>query len=268
MKDEDISNRTLALLVGAAIVVSLVGIFSIQAPQVVYTLTGYAYGATANATIGAEVTRNVAITVAGAIAFGSGYIFQNNSDEAIELNSTGGLWKGTDGRCAPENTTFAGATCTMSDDTDNKITVRNDGNVNVTVIMALNTTSAANLGLGPAGDIGFWLGQEESATVGSAIRPACLNSTGNKVPGADNNKQFPAGMGFRATTSGRSISFFGVPQGVVTQTNATICEKLQPDDNYDTVNVTIYMNISKQTTTGGHNYLINFTATDTYPTEG
>lgn len=261
MKDEDISNRTLALLLGVAIIVSLVGILGSKSSYVAYTLTGYATDQ--NATVGAEVTRVIAITVAGAIAFGSGYIFQNNSEQAILLNSTGGDL--TSNRCAPANTTFAGATCTMADDTDNKITVRNDGNVNVTILMDINTT-AASLGLGTGGDIGFLLGQEESATVGAVARPACLSENGTTYRANDSTTGaafFGNDTGLRsANNNGAAVSFYGVKGKASGSSQVKICSKLQPDDNYDLMNVTIYMNVSKSTPTGSHNYLLNFTAVD------
>lgn len=266
MEKDDISNSTLALLVGVAILVSLVGIFSVKQPGAVYSvLTGYAI--TPNATVSAEVTRNVNIGVTGTISFGTGFVYQNNSAQPFVLNSTG--------NCASVNSSFAGASCTSSDDSDNKIVVQNDGNVNVTVYMDINSSNA-NLGLGTGGDIGFWLGQEEAATLtGSTDRPACLNETGEKSVPGDHQIQFANNTGFRVRGLNASIKDPGLPPSIYSvfggaslSSQVKICSKLQPDDSFDAINVTIYMNVSKSVAVGGKNFLLNFTAVDAFTTEG
>ncbi|MBI4441185.1 hypothetical protein HY639_03385 [Candidatus Woesearchaeota archaeon] len=264
-KDEDISNRTLALLVGVAIVVSLIGILSVKEPNIIYyPLTGFA-GTAGNATVSAEVTRNVIISVAGTISFGTGTIFLNNSDQPFILNSTG--------NCPLANATFAGVSCTAQDDTDNKITVQNDGNVNVTVLMDINSTQS-NLKLGTSGDFAFWLGQEEKGSLGGT-RPACLSENGTTYGGSDTTDTgfFPNRTGFRhanqsGTSNGIPISIYSVPGQQSGSSQVKICSKLQPDDVYDKINVTVYLNISKSAPIGAKNFLLNFTAVDAFTTEG
>ncbi len=257
MSKEDISNRSLALLVGVAIVVSLVGILSVKQPEIIYPLTGYL---TVNSTtISAEVTRNVAIAVTGTIAFGAGYFNKTGAGDVIVLNSTGD--------CNPLNTTFAGASCTAQDDADNRILIVNDGNVNVTVIMDLNATSATALNFGGLGDFGYLPGQHESASVGGVTRPACLNETGIKLGDTVYQSQIANATG---PTSGRAFSIFGGPNraGTSGNTQTTICSKLQPEDAYDAINVTIYLNLSRNTPAGVKLFILNFTAYDRFTSEG
>ena len=256
MSKEDLSNKTLAILVGVAIVVSLMGILSVRQPEIFYyPLTGF-IGAVSNGTVSADITRSNIITVTGSISFGSGTIFGNNSEQPFVLNSTSTYLGGGD-RCAP-NATFAGSSCTMQNDGDNRFIVQNDGNINLTVLMDINTTNA-NLRLGTGGDFAFWLGQEEPV--------ACLNFTGAKAitPG---QRYFPNETGSRATSSGIPVSIYSVLGQGAGSSQVKICEKLQPDDASDAINLTIYLNISKSASSGSKNYLLNFTGVDAFGTEG
>lgn len=267
MSKDDISNRTLGILVGVAIVVSLLGILSAKQPEVFYyLLTGFQTAG--NGTVTTEITRNNVISVTGTINFGTGYIYGNNSDQPFLLNSTS-TYAGGGNRCSP-NATFAGSSCQMGGgNSTNRFIVQNDGNINVTIIMDINTTQS-NLQLGTGGDFAFWLGQEETGTNILALdyRPACLNRTGGTNPGDPESYYFPNVTGFRTGTTGMPVSIYSVIGHAPGSSQVKICEKLQSDDLYDSINVTIYLNISKSATIGAKNYLLNFTAVDAFPTEG
>ena len=265
---EDISNTTLALLLSIAIFVSLVGILSIEYPFIFSPLTGMPTN-NVTGTVSAEVLRVNSILAAGAINFGTGVVYQNNTGQVIVLNSTG--------YCPAANVSFSRQSCVGTDSADNtthRFTITNDGNINVTVTMDINQT-LANLGLGTGGDIGFLLGQEESvANLAGNITFGCTNETGQKnYSGVAGQTLFPNSTGFRdISTSNRGfpVSFFSVPGGQTggEKQPVVICSKLQADDNYDSMNITIYINISKSVTTGAKNFLVNFTALDRFPTDG
>jgi len=65
-------------------------------------------------------------------------------------------------------------------------------------------------------------------------------------------------------------SIFSVPGNSNGGGNAVvvICSKLQADDLIDTMNMTIYLNISKTASSGAKNFRLNFTAADRFTTEG
>lgn len=119
----DISNKTLAILVGIAIVVSLVGILSIGKGGIVY-LTG----AQTTAPVSFNATSEASILVTGSIDWGNGRV-NSDATQAV-LNSTdggsveGGSWTPTDG----------------------KISVENDGTVNVSVNISSDKAAAAFIG--------------------------------------------------------------------------------------------------------------------------
>ena len=104
----DISNKTLALLVGVAIVISLVGIFSVPKGGIVY-ITGRGTTGTTSYGVQSELTINVTQT---AVAFQSGkvetgytscVVSSNYTDAATETSGSassgcGGNWTGTNTR--------------------------------------------------------------------------------------------------------------------------------------------------------------------------
>ncbi len=118
----DISNKTLAILVGIAIVISLVGILSVSKGGVVY-LSGA--GTTAPVTFNA--TSETTITVTGSIDWGNGRVNSDAPNATLDSNAgtvTGGSW---------------GAI-------EDYILVRNDGTVNITVnLSADGDNNAAGL---------------------------------------------------------------------------------------------------------------------------
>jgi hypothetical protein len=128
----DISNKTLALLVGVAIVISLVGIFSVPKGGIVY-LTGRGTTGTTSYGVQSELTINVTQT---AVAFQSGKVetgytscvvssnYTTNAVETVGSASAGcgGNWTGTNTR---------------------SFIVRNDGTVNVNI-----TVQSAKLAAG------------------------------------------------------------------------------------------------------------------------
>ncbi len=86
----DISNKTLAILVGIAIVVSVVGIMSFGKPSVLY-VTGR--GTTGNVSV--NLTSSVSVLVKYNINFGNGRVLGSNLSSTLESNNTaakGGSW--------------------------------------------------------------------------------------------------------------------------------------------------------------------------------
>jgi hypothetical protein len=105
----DISNKTLAILVGIAIVVSVVGILSLGKPSVLY-VTGS--GVAGNVSV--NLTSELSILVSHNINFGNGRVAAGNPNATLEssgIAAVGGSW----------------ATITQY------ITVENDGTVNASV---------------------------------------------------------------------------------------------------------------------------------------
>ncbi len=127
----DISNRTLAILVGVAIIISVVGIFVAQKGAV--TVTGMASGTgVANLTI----TSFASINVSGNIEFGEG---------AVYLNSTYAEMDSSDGTVCDDTATCEDVTGGAGPRGGNwtfqvqNILVENNGNENV----SLETESSA-----------------------------------------------------------------------------------------------------------------------------
>jgi len=118
----DISNKTLAILVGIAIVVSLVGILSIGKGGVVY-ITGK--GTSGQGPVSFNATTEVSIKVTGSIDFGNGRV------NATANNATLDSYDGTD----------IGGTWTFS---AQSIKVENDGTVNVSVNLSADGNNNAN----------------------------------------------------------------------------------------------------------------------------
>ncbi len=266
MKNED-SGQSLLFLSVLALAVS--GIYFVATFYPAFSpLTGYP--TLQNATVSAEILRTTSIVVTGAISFGTGILYKNNSVQPIMLNSTGD--------CAARNTSFATNACVPrsatnpADNSTNKFTIENDGNINVTVVMDINS-SISLLGLGLGGDFAFWLGQEEQS---SATKPACVTTNGTGEGDSAPAGFFPNRTGYRhanqtgLTVNGIPVSIFSVPGTSNAGGSATIvaCSKLQPDDLFDTINMTVYLNISTGAVVGAKNYRLNFTALDRFTTEG
>ena len=127
----DISNKTLALLVGVAIVISLVGIFSVPKGGIVY-ITGRGTTGTTSYGVQSELTINVTQT---AVAFGSGKVETGYNSCVVASNST---QSGTE----TVGTASAGCGGNWTGVNTRSFIVRNDGtvNVNVTVQSGKNAT--------------------------------------------------------------------------------------------------------------------------------
>lgn len=291
-KTDDISNKTLALLVGVAIIVSLIGIFSIRQPALFYSpVTGMIGANNATGIVQANVLRVVSIIVAGSINFGSGYAYENITVATVlTLNSSGDCGNPLNiaAGVSVNRTTFSTGACrdrsftNPADNATNKFTIENDGNVNVTLLLDINTTRAA-LGLGSQGDFGILLGNEETdiaTTAGGIYRVPCVNETGQKTEDNDTSSfshQFANNSGYRLVNlsgigdgRGKATSLYSVA-GINTvggKNLIVLCSKLAPDDTFDQINMTVYLNFSRDLGTGAKNYLLNFTAIDRFTTEG
>jgi hypothetical protein len=125
----DISNKTLAILVGIAIVVSVVGILSLGKPSVLY-VTGR--GTTDGGNVSVNLTSELSILVTNNINFGNGRVAAGSPNATLESSgvaAVGGSW----------------ATITQY------ITVENDGTVNASVNVSAD--SGINTWLGGTGAI-------------------------------------------------------------------------------------------------------------------
>lgn len=121
---EDISNKTLALLLVIAIVVSLVGIFTAEKGGVL-TISGRA---TDTGTAAFEQLSIASINVTGAINFGAGRV--DIGSQSATLDSSNGVT--TNG-----NWTGYGAVGLL---------IENDGTVNISVDVQANETSSSFIG--------------------------------------------------------------------------------------------------------------------------
>ena len=124
----DISNKTLALLVGVAIVVSVVGIFVAQEGA---QITGY--GTTETGVVNLTIAASVSINVTGDIEFGVGTVAGTTQDFA-DLFSNNGTVRGG-------NWTFS----------SQFITIENDGTVNVTLNVRSDKNATGFIGGGIEG---------------------------------------------------------------------------------------------------------------------
>jgi len=118
----DISNKTLAILVGVAIVVSLLGILSIGKGGVTY-MTGR--GSSGAGPVSFNATSEVSIKVAGSIDWGNGRVNATSTSATLDSNAgtvTGGSWTPI----------------------TQYITVENDGTVNISVDVNANGDNNAN----------------------------------------------------------------------------------------------------------------------------
>ncbi len=270
MRSLPLSNKILSFFLVLGIFISVLNVWSMLSPHFFVLFSeATGFGALANATVTLEILRTNSIAVAGAISFGTGTVYTNNSAQPIVLNSTG--------NCPSANVSFSTNACIArsstnpADNATNKITIANDGNINVTVTVDINTTQSS-LGLGTGGDVAFWLGQEE---VASATKPACISENGTTYGGSDTTTQgfFPNRTGYRHAsqfgTNGIPVSLFSVSgtSNAAGRSLIVICSKLQPDDSFDLINMTIYLNISKDAGGGGKAFLLNFSALDRFTTE-
>jgi len=265
-----ISNRTLSFFLFFGIFISALTIWSMAGEHFFFLFSeATGFGALANATVSLEILRTNSVSVAGAISFGSGTVYTNNSGQPIILNSTG--------NCPSQNTSFSAGACVArsstnsADNATNKITIANDGNINVTVTVDINTTQSS-LGLGTGGDFAFYLGNEE---ISSTTKPACVTTNGTGEGDTAPAGFFPNRTGYRHTNqtgslNGIPVSIFSVPgtSNAAGRSLVVICSKLQPDDVVDTINMTVYLNVSRSAPGGAKNYRLNFSALDRFTTEG
>jgi len=118
----DISNKTLALLVGVAIVISLVGIFSVPKGGIVY-ITGRGTTGTTSYGVLSELTINVTQT---AVNFGTGRVLTGYNNCTISSNYT-------EESEMMEGSASPGCGGNWTSTIANGFIVRNDGTVNVNV---------------------------------------------------------------------------------------------------------------------------------------
>lgn len=167
----DISNRTLALLVGVAIIISVAGILVAQRGTL--HVTGMAqYSPEANLTI----QKFVEITVTDNIEFGEGAVYA--ADSYADLYSHNATVCGVGG-CADVSGGTAGSdggnwTFTTA---DGVIFVENSGNVNVNLSVTSSDTAATMIGgTSPAPLLQLWAREHESGSCEDAVDPAVLGS--------------------------------------------------------------------------------------------
>jgi hypothetical protein len=116
----DVSNKTLAILVGIAIIISLVGILSVSRGGVRY-ISG---GATGSGPVSFNATSEVSILVTGSIDWGNGRV--NKTAASATLDSDAG--------------TVVGGTWTP---VTQYINIENDGTENITVDLNANANNNA-----------------------------------------------------------------------------------------------------------------------------
>src|SRR3989338_684602 len=117
----DVSNKTLAILVGVAIVISLIGLLSVGRGGVTY-LTGRAGSGTGPVSV--NLTSEVSILVTGSVDFGSGRV--NATATSAILDSDAG--------------TIINGTWTP---VTKYIKIENDGTVNISVNVTANANNNA-----------------------------------------------------------------------------------------------------------------------------
>lgn len=120
----DISNKTLAILVGVAIVVSLVGLLSVGKGGVVY-ISGRA--GSGEGPVSLNLTSEVSIKVENAIDFGNGRVWANSTNATLDSDAGTVQW----------GTWAAGK---------KYIKVENDGTVNISVNVTADQNAATFIG--------------------------------------------------------------------------------------------------------------------------
>lgn len=113
----DISNKTLAILVGVAIVISVIGILSIGKPSILY-ITGA--GTTDAGNVSVNLTEEISVQVAYNINFGNGRVAGDNASATLQSNETtsvGGTWTWTAQYIRVENDGTVNETLNVSADT-------------------------------------------------------------------------------------------------------------------------------------------------------
>lgn len=120
----DISNKTLAILVGVAIVISVIGILSVGKPSILY-ITGA--GTTDSGNVSVNITEEISVQVEFNVNFGNGRVLGDNTSATLEssgTSATGGSW------------TWAAQ----------YVRVENDGTVNETLNVSADTSATDWLG--------------------------------------------------------------------------------------------------------------------------
>ena len=153
----DISNKTLALLVGIAIIISVSGIFVAQ--RGVVSITGRAAD-TGTGKVNLSIISVASINVTQNIEFGSG-IFDVGSDSAT-LDS--------------ETTAASGGNWSYD---EQYITVENDGNVNLSVTIASDKNATDLLSTSGTGQLFQFHIQEDDADSCGVIQNGSSYATGN-----------------------------------------------------------------------------------------
>ena len=171
----DISNKTLAVFLLAAIAVSLGG-FIISFSRL-DSLTGRAAQDTGNANFSINSTISVAF-ITSAIDFGTG-IVNNSGSHNCTLNSSGpGMLNGL-------ANPIGGPDCIGFNATLAPLRVQNQGTLNVTLNITFNATPAQYIG-GTSPELSYRASFNETGACGNATS-ATLNTTFVKVLAANTN---------------------------------------------------------------------------------
>jgi len=154
----DISNKTLAILVGVAICISLVGIFAAQRGVIV---TGMA--STGTGQVNLTITEITSILVTNNIDFGAGYVNDSAQDWAYLYSNNASTTYG--------NWSFSAQS----------VHIKNDGSVNVTLDIKTSKNATGFIG-GTSPDFKFFVNETEATACFAAVVNGSSYSTGDFGP--------------------------------------------------------------------------------------
>ncbi|MCH8003659.1 MAG: hypothetical protein IH934_03420 [Nanoarchaeota archaeon] len=223
----EISNRTIMVLLVATIVISLGGTFiSLSAVNNRLTsiglapITGFATVPNATATVTVNTVASIRFSAA-TVAFSSG-----------SVDTAGGF-----NNCTL-STIVANSGCTDFLEVSNGFTIENDGNTNLSVELRSNQTAAQFIGLGSA--LFLW-----NVTVNES--GSCVNITGREDVV---NPNTTADCGTFNTSTDNGATPCGAIFEAVSTTNKNICPRLLFADANDALNIDINISIPSDAPTG------------------
>ena len=162
---EEISNRTLAILLVVAIAISLGGtivslnrLANVQAP----VITGFAGSDVGTATVNISSQASIKFNVSS-VNFGNGWVNTSQGEDSCRMSAEG-----------DDEASSSSSACTDEWDDDDWVAlqIENDGNVNITVNVSTDGPASEFVGTGG----GFWFRVNESKT-GSCNSTNSLNAS-------------------------------------------------------------------------------------------
>lgn len=259
----DISNKTLAILVGVAIVVSLIGIFSVQMGG----LTGAAHVSTTNTTeengsVYFDFLDVISISLDdGEINLGSGTLADNSKNitlESLNASSKGGT-----------EFTIGNSTENVSD----SFRLRNDGNNYIELVM--NVSKNATTFVAPIEDGGNFtflvsnqnntrLNATDAFATSATKLDALFQSEVNDTIGACNTSSQSAGFGFEAqapATLDLNSVYVGRLDNVAESENITLCSNMTWETDRDELDIFMKVVVPESGIKGNHSATVEFQAT-------